>query len=251
MKVSYGKISSHATLFFFDFALHRLHLRVDTMDFPENLIIIEQRALIGNALKVLIDHEEIFPNVVHLCDPEDIPALMIEGNRTIFLVCGSSYPGIIRTIRIIRDIYPAAIRVVLDERNRNGLVFIFKEHTIHGYWTYYDSISGLVSGLIYASLGVKSVSPRATQHIEHTPKGLKISPQLKEHPLNHLSPREKELLMLIGEGKTTQHCSDEMNLTTKSTWNLHERLKKKIGVNSSYELLLKAIEYGLGIPTLH
>jgi two-component system, NarL family, invasion response regulator UvrY len=64
-------------------------------------------------------------------------------------------------------------------------------------------------------------------------------------PLETLSDRELEILMLLVNGSEVQEISEKLNFTTKTVYACRSRILKKLDVNSDVGLLTVAIRYGL------
>jgi DNA-binding NarL/FixJ family response regulator len=64
---------------------------------------------------------------------------------------------------------------------------------------------------------------------------------LGESPIQSLSPRELEVLYLIGKGLSSSAIASRLNLSVKTIGTHKERIKEKLGIKSSSELLRHAI----------
>jgi DNA-binding NarL/FixJ family response regulator len=64
-------------------------------------------------------------------------------------------------------------------------------------------------------------------------------------PLARLSPREKEVLQLIAEGKSTSEIAGILPLTCKTVATYRSRLMQKLGIHSLSGLIRFALEHGL------
>ena len=60
-----------------------------------------------------------------------------------------------------------------------------------------------------------------------------------------LTVREREVLQLIAEGKTTAQISDQLSVTGKTVGNHRQHLKEKLGLNGTAELTKYAIQEGI------
>ena len=61
----------------------------------------------------------------------------------------------------------------------------------------------------------------------------------------HLSPRERETLQLIAEGKAAKEIAHIMDVSTKTVEFHRENIKRKLGLKSTAELTRHAVEQGL------
>lgn len=64
-------------------------------------------------------------------------------------------------------------------------------------------------------------------------------------PLEQLSPREREILQLVAEGKTSQEIGERLSISSKSVDTYRSRLMHKIGVDDLAGLVKFAIQQGV------
>jgi DNA-binding NarL/FixJ family response regulator len=64
-------------------------------------------------------------------------------------------------------------------------------------------------------------------------------------PLEQLSPREREILQLVAEGKTSQEIGERLSISSKSVDTYRSRLMRKIGVKDVAGLVKFAIQNGV------
>lgn len=58
-----------------------------------------------------------------------------------------------------------------------------------------------------------------------------------------VSPREKEILLLLSKGRSSKQIADDLNISKNTVDNHRQRLLKKFEVSSSSELVIKAMVY--------
>lgn len=64
-------------------------------------------------------------------------------------------------------------------------------------------------------------------------------------PLDRLSPREREILQLVAEGKTSQQIAERLSISSKTVDTYRSRLMHKIGVEDMAGLVKFAIQHGV------
>jgi two-component system invasion response regulator UvrY len=67
----------------------------------------------------------------------------------------------------------------------------------------------------------------------------------EQNPLDSLSMREMQVLMMIAEGTKTQKISEILNLSPKTISTYRTRLNEKLNVHSDIEMLHLAMKYGV------
>ena len=66
-----------------------------------------------------------------------------------------------------------------------------------------------------------------------------------DNPVERLTPREREILQMVSEGKSSAEIADIMFLSPKTIETYRSRLMQKLGVNDVPSLVKLAIRYGL------
>lgn len=63
--------------------------------------------------------------------------------------------------------------------------------------------------------------------------------------VNALTPRERSILKLVGEGRTNRMTGEFLSISAKTVEKHRASLKRKLGLNNSAELVMAALEMGL------
>ena len=61
--------------------------------------------------------------------------------------------------------------------------------------------------------------------------------------LNKLTPREREVLKIIGQGRTTKQVAEELGLSVATVGNHRKHICKKLELHSTAELVAFAAQY--------
>lgn len=80
---------------------------------------------------------------------------------------------------------------------------------------------------------------------------LKAGARKEEDALNLLSPREREILQLVGEGKTNSSIADQLTLSIRTVESHRFNTMKKLRLNSHADLVKFAINTGLVTSSPH
>jgi RNA polymerase sigma factor (sigma-70 family) len=73
----------------------------------------------------------------------------------------------------------------------------------------------------------------------------KLESWIDVSPLDGLSPREREILQLVAEGKTSQEIAERLSISSKTVDTYRSRLMRKIGVEDMAGLVKFAIQHGV------
>jgi len=111
--------------------------------------------------------------------------------------------------------------------------------------------------LLKESAGIEVVNAVRAVHAGHRYLGPKISDRLvddyvlqrqateTEGPLARLSPREREVLQLVVESKSSAEIADTLSLSQKTVDTYRSRLMHKLGISDLPGLVKFAIQHGL------
>jgi RNA polymerase sigma factor (sigma-70 family) len=72
-----------------------------------------------------------------------------------------------------------------------------------------------------------------------------LETSIEDNPLEKLSPREREILQLVAEGKTSQEIGERLSISSKTVDTYRSRLMRKIGVEDMAGLIKFAIQHGV------
>ena len=160
------------------------------------------------------------------------------------------------------------IDIILMDVNMPGIVGIEATHRISKAWsdigiiivTVHDDgplpkqlLNGGARGYLTKGNGVDEMIA-AIQDVHHGKHYIAkdIAQQLalsvlpgETNPLDILSMRETQVLMMIAQGTKTQKISEILNLSPKTISTYRKRLHEKLDVNSDIEMLHLAMKYGV------
>jgi DNA-binding NarL/FixJ family response regulator len=86
----------------------------------------------------------------------------------------------------------------------------------------------------------QKISDTAIEDYLHQRKSVKV-----KSPLARLSPREREILQLVVEGKSSAEIADSLPLSIKTVESYRSRLMKKLGIHNLPGLTKFAIQHGI------
>jgi RNA polymerase sigma factor (sigma-70 family) len=100
-----------------------------------------------------------------------------------------------------------------------------------------DAVRGVHRGERYLSQRIADLLTEASF------RNLEISLEISR--LETLSSREREILQLVAEGKTSQQIAESLSISPKTVDTYRSRLMRKIGVEDVAGLVRFAIQYGV------
>jgi DNA-binding NarL/FixJ family response regulator len=150
----------------------------------------------------------------------------------------------IEATRQIRETRPSAQVIILSMHSTTEHVFRALQAGARGY-------------LLKESAGVEVINAVRAVHAGHRYLSEKISDQVVDDylrqrdaveatsPLARLSPREREVLQLVVEGKSSAEVADILFLSPNTIETYRSRLMQKLGISDLPGLVKFAIQHGL------
>jgi DNA-binding CsgD family transcriptional regulator len=74
-------------------------------------------------------------------------------------------------------------------------------------------------------------------------KLMRGKPERPVSPIEQLSDRELEVFQMMGEGKPTRQIAEELNLTIPTIHSFRNRIKEKLQLKNSSEMMLHAMQW--------
>jgi DNA-binding NarL/FixJ family response regulator len=135
--------------------------------------------------------------------------------------------------RRIRLDDPAAKIVMLSVSEDPAFVLRAVEMGIQGYVSKSDDLRLLAKAIRKVAAGERFVSPRLA------------GAAIKANPLTQMSPRELEILRLLGRGDPISEVASELRISYKTVANTTSMLKSKLGAKNHSDLVRIAVEIDL------
>lgn len=112
------------------------------------------------------------------------------------------------------------------------------ESGAHGYVVKSAAVGELVEAIQAVSAGECYISPKVSQRvIQHLRR-----PRRDRVGLEALSPREFELLRVLGAGMSLKECCRHLNISTSSASTYRSRLMEKLNLHTTAEIIRFALE---------
>jgi len=148
--------------------------------------------------------------------------------------------GGIDLIKALKSRYPALEVLVLSDYEEN----IYAERALRagagGYIMKREASQAVLQAVRTVLAGRQYISERLKEELlikfsrDNPEKGLGVE---------KLSNREFEIFQLIGKGLSNRNIADRINISVKTVENYRERLKSKLGLENSSELVQYAVEW--------
>jgi len=150
----------------------------------------------------------------------------------------------IEATRLILEAYPSVKVIILSMHSDAEHIFWSLRAGVQGYVLKKSAGQEVVDAIrsVYAGHRYISQSIAETVIDEYIRISQDTSPR---SPLEKLSSREKEVLQLVVEDKSTAEIAEILYLSPKTVHTYRSRLMKKLGMHSVSGLVKFAIQHGL------
>ena len=135
--------------------------------------------------------------------------------------------------------------IFLDERFRRFHLRKALDVGASGYWTKHATFDEACEAVRRVAAGQTTFCHRAHRHLQETPLGMHFKPSESESSIDHLTPREVEVVQHLGEGFTVKQCAEKMGLSPSTIENHKTRIMKKLQVTNVVQLVRLANREGL------
>jgi DNA-binding NarL/FixJ family response regulator len=206
------------------------------------ILIVEDHPLFREGLRQMIDRDPALTVCGQAADAASTMRSVLELKPDLVLVDISLEGGngidLIKTLKAKYDELPVLVISMHDESlyaeralRAGALGYVMKSESTR---TVKAAIFKALDGEIFLS-GKMSGSVLA--------KLMRGKPDAPASPIDQLSDRELEVFQMMGEGKPTRQIAEELDLTIPTIHSFRNRIKDKLDLKNSTELLLHAMQW--------
>jgi DNA-binding NarL/FixJ family response regulator len=150
--------------------------------------------------------------------------------------------GIEATRQILSDSPGTKVIILSIHKSHNFVKEVFKAGA-HGYLVKNCSFEDVVSAICAVNAGETYLHPKVASIVRKDYLQYMTEKDSSAAPV--LSPREREVLQLLTEGKNTKEIAYTINLSVKTVETHRQRIMEKLNIHSIAELTKYAIREGL------
>ncbi|MDE1545190.1 response regulator transcription factor [Dechloromonas agitata] len=203
------------------------------------IVLIDDHAVVRTGYRRLLSAEGDFDVVGEAASADEANALILRCLPDVALVDlslkGSSG---LEAIRGMLARHPRLRVLVLSMHEGAGHVRQALKSGAHGYLTKYCEPDDVIDALRRIAAGRRAFSPDVADVLaDEALDG--------EAPLQHLTPREFEVLRMLAHGDTAADIAGAMHLSTKTILNYLSLIRQKLDADSDFKLLHLAARHGL------
>ncbi len=216
---------------------------------PITVFLADDHTIVREGLRYILQAQGNFTVVGEAADGNTVveKALLLKPQ---VIVMDISMPGLngIQATQQIRRRCPATQVVILS-------VHATTEHILHalqagalGYLLKESAGSEVVEAIRTVQIGQRYLSQTISETVITDLVNSSSSVDGRDNPLDSLSPRERQVLQWIAEGKSNAEIAQGLALSIKTVETYRSRLMKKLDLADFHALIRFAVRYGLSVP---
>lgn len=213
------------------------------MSAPLRVLLADDHTLIVSAMRMMIERIEGVVVVGEAYNGRDAVALA-RSHRPDLVIMDISMKdlnGIEATAQIIAD-SPSTRVMILSSHTDEGFVRRAIRAGASGYLAKGCQPAELATAIRAIMEGNSYLSPSISSHVM---SGLRDTGERKESPLEALTGRQREVLQMIAEGKSTKEIAFAMGVSIKTIETHRAALMDRLGIHDVAGLALFAVRHGL------
>lgn len=206
------------------------------------ILLADDHAIVRDGLRMLLEAQSDLKVVGTAADGREA-VNQARQLRPDLVVMDIAMPGLngIEAARAICEALPETRVLILSMQSSPEHVFRALQSGARGYLLKESAGVELVAAIRAVHAGRRYLS----EHISETVMSDYLSQRQTKSPLDRLSPRERNLLQLIVEGRTNAEAARTLCLSVKTVETYRSRLMQKLGIGDLATLVKFAIEHGL------
>ena len=209
------------------------------------VFLVDDHTIVRDGLRLLLETEPDIEVIGHAANGTDALSEVAQGCPDV-LIMDIAMPELngIEATRRIREICPFAQVIILSMYSTSEHIFQALQAGALGYVLKESAGAELVDAVRAVHDGQRHLSRQVSDKIIHD--YIYEHAALEAHsPIARLSPREREILQFVAEGKSSTAIGEALTLSSKTVDTYRSRLMKKLGVTDVPSLVRFAIQHGL------
>lgn len=211
------------------------------------VLLADDHVLIRHGIQKIIESEPSLQVIGQVGDGLELLNFMKEVTPDIVLL-DISMPNLrgIEAIGEAKKICPAVKIVILTMHKSKQYLCYALAAGADGYVLKEDSDSELLTAIEQVLNGDTFVSPVLSK--EFSRDDVETCRKKKNLPSDSLTPRERQVLKMVAEGKTSRDIAELLSISTRTVEHHRANLLKKININNTADLIKYAIDMGYVLP---
>jgi two-component system response regulator NreC len=209
---------------------------------PIRIVLADDHVLVRQGLKSLLEREG-FQVVAEASDGQEA-LCHVQSLRPDIAVMDISMPTLngLNAAREVSRASPKTKTILLTQHDESQYIRDALEAGVKGYVLKSQVASDLVLAIRQVSLGQVYLSPGVSSAI------MEAYQSKSEKSKNPLTRRERQVLQLIAEGKSTKDVASLLGISVKTAESHRTRLMQKLDIHETASLVLYAVRHGIVQP---
>ncbi len=206
-----------------------------------NVMLVDDHGLVRSGIKRLLrDVSGI--DVVAEAESGEQAIRQVRKEKPDVILMDISMPGIggLEATRKISQVVPGVKIIAVTIHDDDPFPARLLEAGASGYLTKGCDVQEIVSAIRSVHIGKQYISPEIAHKL-----ALSFVNEREKSPLERLTPRETQVMLMVVRGETNKAISEKLCLSPKTTSTYRYRLFEKLGVENDVELTRFAIRHGL------
>jgi len=141
--------------------------------------------------------------------------------------------------REIMQVSPGTKTIILTQHAEEQYILEALRVGVHGYVLKSQAVSDMIQAIRDVNRGKLYVSPLISNAVVGAYR------EQSGPPHDPLTPREREVLQLVAEGKSTKNVAEALGITVKTAESHRSRIMLKLGIHQTAGLVRYAVRRGL------
>jgi two-component system invasion response regulator UvrY len=212
-----------------------------------NVLLVDDHELVRTGIRMLLDAEDDVQVVGEADSGERAIDFLRDNELPDVVLMDINMPGIggIETMHRLLHAHPELNLIVLSVQGKDPYPARLLQMGVKGYLTKGCPASELLAAVRAVGCGQRYLSAEIAQHL-----ALNLLPGGGNSPIDALSQREMQVLLLVIEGCGIQEIAEKLCVSPKTVGTYRHRLYEKLGVSNDVELTHLALRHGVADPDL-
>jgi len=213
---------------------------------PIRIILADDHTIFRQGLRRLLDEEKRFEVVAEAIDGKEAIDLVRAHSPRVVLM-DVTMPGLsgLEAARRIRKTYPETQVLVLSVHGDEEYLARAFEAGCVGYILKDARAAELFAAIEAAAEGRRTLSPTVLDTLVNEYVRIRRDRSETESPFQVLTEREREILRLLTEGKSSKGIAAELNVSPKTIETHRANIMRKLDIHNIADLVRYAISRGI------
>ncbi|MFA7097169.1 MAG: UvrY/SirA/GacA family response regulator transcription factor [Gammaproteobacteria bacterium] len=206
------------------------------------VLLVDDHELVRTGIKRILEDAEGITVVGEVGSGEDALRFMRRRRKPDVVLMDVSMPGMggLEATRKLRRQYPNVKVIVLTIHAHEPYPTRLLEAGAAGYLTKGCAVDEIITAIREVNAGRRYIGMDIARQI-----ALSLLPGGERSPIDRLSQRELQILLMVTQGLNTQEISDKLCLSPKTVCTYRYRLYEKLGANNDVELTHLVMRHGM------